>query len=81
MGMIRGTVYHRDSFVFKGNSYTGKLIFDSLPSGTRSVSLRLEDFVLEFGLYDVPERMVDLDFEFAVRDQVLEPTETAARWR
>ena len=81
MGMIRGTVYHRDSFVFKGNSYTGKLIFDSLPSGTRSVSLRLVDFVLEFGLYDVPERMVDLDFEFAVRDQVLEPTEIAARWR
>ena len=73
MGIIRGTVYHRGAFVFKGSSYTGKLVFDPLPAGTRSAALRIEDFILEFGLYDIPERLMDLEFDFSVRDQVLEP--------
>lgn len=82
MGIIRGTVYHRDSFIFKGNSYTGKLVFGPLPRGTRSAALRIQDFVLEFGLYDIPERLTDLEFDFVVRDQVLEPeaADTAGEW-
>jgi hypothetical protein len=76
MGALRGTVYHRDSHVFKGNNYSGKLVFDPLPRGTRSVTLHLEDFVLEFGLYDVPTRVIDLDFEFAVRDEVVTPEDS-----
>lgn len=73
MGVLRGTVYHRNAFVFRGNSYTGKLVFDPLPAHTHSVRLRLEDFVLEFGLYDVPEQVADLEFRFSVLDKVLEP--------
>lgn len=73
MGLIRGTVYHRGSYVFKGNSYTGKVVFDALPPGTRSATLRVQDFVLEFGLYDIPERLMDLEFDFTVRDDIVEP--------
>ena len=73
MGTLRGTIYHRDSPVFKGNSYSGKLVFEPLPPGTRSATLHIEDFVLEFGLYDVPETVIDLDFGFSVRDQILNP--------
>lgn len=73
MGVLRGALYHRDSFVFKGNSYTGKLVFDPLPAGTRQVTLRLDGFVLEFGIYDVPKTKIDLSFPFAVEQQIVEP--------
>ena len=73
MGVLRGALYHRDSFVFKGNSYTGKLVFDPLPAGTEMVTLRLEEFVLEFGIYDIPKTQFDLEFSFAVHSEVVEP--------
>ena len=73
MGVLRGAVYHRDSFVFKGNAYTGKLVFDPLPPGTRGVTLHLEKFVLEFGIYNTPQNQIDLDFAFAVRSEIVEP--------
>lgn len=73
MGVLRGAVYHRDSFVFKGNSYTGKLVFDPLPAGTEMVTLRLEEFVLEFGIYDIPKNQFDLEFSFAVKSEIVDP--------
>ena len=73
MGVVRGTVYHRNSYIFKGNSYTGKLVFDPLPPGTSSATLKIEDFVLEFGLYDIPERLTNLEFTFSVKDDIIEP--------
>ena len=49
-----------------------------LPRGTRAARLRLEGFVLRFGLFDVPEQAIDLEFAFSVSDRVLEPGPTAA---
>ncbi|NKB72365.1 MAG: hypothetical protein GKR89_35260 [Candidatus Latescibacteria bacterium] len=73
MGVLRGAVYHRDSFVFKGNSYSGKLVFDPLPANIRQVTLKVEDFVLEFGIYDIPQTQIDLEFNFDVQGQIVEP--------
>ena len=73
MGALRGSVYHRDSFVFKGDSYTGKLAFDPLPLGTREVTLHIDRFVLEFGIYDIPKTQLDLEFRFSVLSDVVEP--------
>ena len=73
MSLLRGSVYHRDSFVFKGNSYTGKLVFDPLPEGTGEATLYIEDFVLEFGIYDIPRTELDLQFPFSVESDVVEP--------
>jgi hypothetical protein len=73
MGVLRGSVYHRDTFVFKGNSYTGKLAFDPLPLGTREVTLHVDRFVLEFGIYDIPKTQLDMEFRFSVRSDVVEP--------
>ena len=75
MGILRGAVYHRGSFVFKGNSYSGKLVFDPLPPGTERVTLRLDKFVLEFGIYDIPKEQIGLDFEFTVRSGIVESEE------
>lgn len=73
MGILRGAVYHRDSFVFKGNSYRGMLVFDPLEPGTGQVTLHITEFVLDFGIYDIPESQVDLEFAFAVHGEVIEP--------
>lgn len=73
MGVLRGAVYHRDSFVFKGNSYAGKLVFDPLPQNTKSATLRLEKFILEFGIYNTPQNQIDLEFTFDVRNEIAEP--------
>ncbi|HIG57176.1 MAG TPA: hypothetical protein EYG11_12575 [Candidatus Latescibacteria bacterium] len=79
MGVLRGAVYHRDSFVFKGNSYRGMLIFDPLEPGTGQVTLFIADFVLDFGIYDTPGSQVDLEFTFAVRGEVIEPVAEMAQ--
>ena len=73
MSLLRGSVYHRDSFVFKGNSYGGKLVFDPLPEGTEEATLYIEDFVLEFGIYDIPKTELDLRFPFTVNSDIVEP--------
>jgi hypothetical protein len=72
MAALRGSAYHRHSFVFKGNRYTGKLVFDPLPVGTEEVTLHIERFVLEFGIYDTPKAQLDLRFPFTVRSEVVE---------
>jgi len=35
MAVLRGSIYQPDSFVFKGNTYTGKMAFDPLPVDTK----------------------------------------------
>ena len=73
MGVVRGTVYHRDSPIFKGRSYTGKIIFDPLPKHTKGVRLVIKDFVLEFGIYDIPKTLLSMEFPFSVEQGVVEP--------
>lgn len=73
MGVLRGAIYHRDSFVFKGNSYTGRIVFDPLPADVKQVTLKLQDFVLDFGIYDKPELQVELNFTFDVDSGIVEP--------
>ena len=75
MGIVRGSVYHRDSPIFKGKSYTGKVVFDPLPKETKEVRLVIGDFVLEFGIYDIPKTLLTLEFPFSVEQGVEEPPE------
>ncbi|MEW6755712.1 MAG: hypothetical protein AB1505_32750 [Candidatus Latescibacterota bacterium] len=77
MSVLRGSIYHQDSFVFKGKDYTGMIAFDPLPPGTRQATLVLGDFVLEFGIYDIPRTTLDLGFVFAVERAVVEPAPDA----
>jgi NAD dependent epimerase/dehydratase family enzyme len=58
--------------IFKGKSYSGKLAFAPLPVGTKEVTLHLDRFVLEFGIYDIPKTQLDLSFGFQVRSEVIE---------
>ncbi|MBI4531321.1 MAG: hypothetical protein HY709_07335 [Candidatus Latescibacteria bacterium] len=79
MGKVRETIYHRDSPVFKGNTYTGKIVFEPLPPETKRVELVLDDFILSFGIHDVPTDLLTLRFPFSVKQGVLEPPSEANR--
>lgn len=73
MAVVRGMVYHRDSPIFKGKSYTGKIVFDPLPKTTREVRLQIKDFVLEFGIYDIPKTLLTMEFPLSVEQGIVEP--------
>lgn len=72
MAVLRGAIFQPGNFVFKGKSYSGKLAFDPLPVGTREVTLHMDRFVLEFGIYDIPKTQLDLRFAFGVRSEVID---------
>ena len=73
MGLVRETIYHRDAPVFKGNSYFGKIIFDSLSPETTGVNLVISDFVLRFGVHDEPEEFLLIGFPFSVQQGIRNP--------
>lgn len=66
MGKVRETIYHRDSPVFKGKTYSGKIIFAAIPPETKQVELVLYDFILGFGIDNEPAERVTLRFPFSV---------------
>ena len=73
MGLVRETIYHRDAPVFKGNTYTGKIIFDALPPETTGVTLVISDFILRFGVHDEPEEFLSVGFPFGVQQGIRNP--------
>ncbi|HIE03540.1 MAG TPA: hypothetical protein EYP61_02145 [Candidatus Latescibacteria bacterium] len=71
MGVVRASIYHKDSPIFKGKSYTGKIVFDPIPRDAEEVRLVIRDFVLEFGIYDIPKTLITLEFPFSVEQGVV----------
>jgi hypothetical protein len=69
MGNVRSTAYLEDQKVFKGESYSALLAFESLDEEVKQVRLMLKDFVLKFDASDQPIEMVDIVLEF---DQQIE---------
>ena len=72
MGKVRETTYHRDSPIFKGKDYTGKIAFEPIPPETRQVELVLYDVILGFGVDNEPTDRITLRFPFSVNQGVRE---------
>ena len=68
MGNVRSSAYLEDQLVFKGESYSGLIIFDPLKSDVTQVRLLLEEFVTKFDASGQPLESVDLQMDF---DRVL----------
>lgn len=74
MGNVRSSAYLEDQKVFKGESYSGMLVFDPLDEEVQQVRLVLKDFVLKFDASDQPLETVDIVLEF---DQQIERKQVA----
>jgi hypothetical protein len=73
MGRVRETIYHSDSPVFKGKTYSGKIVFEPLPPETRRIELILHDLTTGFGIDDEPVDTIILRFPFTVTQGIREP--------
>ena len=71
MGLINKSVYHRHRPIFKGDRRTGLLVYDSLPEDTQEIRLVVKEFVLSFDASGNPENTVDVEFRFAIDQQVV----------
>jgi len=70
MGTVRSALYHPGKPVFKGQKYSGKLVFSPLDPRVGGVVLSIP-FVLEFDGTGRPRDEVELKFSFKVKQEVL----------
>ncbi len=71
LGIVRESLYRRNTFVFKGESYSGKVVFGPLHPGVRQATVNVEGIVLRFDAFDVPGETAGASMTFAVRQRVL----------
>ena len=74
MGLVRTNNYAVDEEIFKGEQYSGFLVFDPLEDEVTDVHLHLKDFILKFNAFGKPLETSDVSFAFrrTVEQQVLD---------
>ena len=75
MGTVRASLYRRDKPVFKGQSYSGKLVFDPLHRDVKKARLLFRDFVLRFDATGTPVEMMDIEYRLKVYQRIVEVLE------
>ena len=64
MGQVRTSNYGVGEKIYKGENYSGFIVFEPLADEVEEVRLHLRDFVLKFNAFDQPLQTFDLDFRF-----------------
>ncbi|MEE2659876.1 MAG: hypothetical protein VX733_15315 [Candidatus Latescibacterota bacterium] len=72
IGVVYKTAYHRHRPVFREDERVGYLVFDPLPEGVASASLKISAFALRFDADNNPKETVDVEFTFSVDQTVIE---------
>ncbi len=70
MGLVRKALFRRHPFVFKGDSYTGKVVFAPLYAEVRAITVEVEDMVLRVDAFDRPKEVTSASFAFAVAHEI-----------
>ncbi len=70
MGLVREALFRRHTFVFKGDDYTGKVVFAPLHAEVRAIIVEVEDMVLRVDAFDRPKEVTSASFAFAVAHEV-----------
>lgn len=77
MGLVREALYRRDTFVYQGEQYTGKVVFAALHPDVREIVLEVPGIVLRVDTFDRPTKTVDARFRFAVSQSVVQQPESS----
>ncbi len=64
IGIVRSSAYGEDEVIFKGENYSGLLVFDPLHPKVRNVRVILKDFALKFDASGHPIETIDIPFDF-----------------
>lgn len=71
LGIVRQALYRRDTWVWRGESYTGKVVFAPLHEGVRQVRLSVAEVVLRVDSFERPKETVNAAFVFEVEQGVV----------
>ena len=77
IGIVRGTIYGEDELIFKGESYSGLLVFESLHPEVGNVRLIFKNVAYKFDTAGKPIATVDIPFDFrrTITHQLVEKAE------
>ncbi len=70
MGLVREALFRRHTFVFKGDTYTGKVVFAPLHAEVRAITVEVADMVLRVDAFDRPKEVTSASFAFAVAHEI-----------
>ena len=65
VGIARWSTYGEDEVLFKGENYSGFIVFDPLHSEVRNVRLILKEFAYKFDASGKPIETIDIPFDFS----------------
>ena len=64
LGQVRTSNYGVGEKIYKGENYSGFIVFEPLADEVEEVRLHIRDFILKFNAFDQPLQTFDLDFRF-----------------
>ena len=67
---MREALFRRHTFVFKGDAYTGKVVFAPLHAEVRAITVDIEDMVLRVDAFDRPKEVTSASFAFSVTHEI-----------
>ena len=65
LGMVRGKNYGLDEIIFRGDSYSGLITFDTLRDDVQRCQLQLNDIIYRFDAFNRPVDITDAYFNFS----------------
>ena len=70
MGLVREALFRRHTFVFKGDAYSGKVVFAPLHAKVRAITIEIEDMVLRVDAFDRPKEVTSASFALSVTHEI-----------
>ena len=70
MGLVRQALFRRHTFVFKGDDYSGKVVFAPLHAEVRAITVEIEGIVLRVDAFDRPKEGTSASFAFSVAHEI-----------
>ena len=64
LGTVRSHNYGEEEKIFKGENYSGFVVFDPLDPEVKRTRLILKEFALKFDAFDKPVETQDIQFDF-----------------
>ena len=72
IGLVRQDLFKRHTFVFKGETYSGKVVFSPLHEEVQAITVAIEDMVLRVDSFDRPKKVTSALFAFSVAHEISE---------
>lgn len=72
LGVVREALFRRHTWVYKGDTYSGKVAFAPLHRDVKEVVVQVKGLVLRVDAFDRPKETVEAEFRFGVGQGVVE---------